>query len=394
MKLLVAASSAPDGGAGISSYAKDLTEVMRQKGHSVTYVAPAPDDDSWLRQHGVKLFPLGQHDDPLEAAKALVSLVRTDSIDAIINNDHPFVQSIAPAVPCVFIAVGHLQNTSVASLACHNAAWLDYVVTISNDMRDRYIRKFELPTWKAPLIYNGVPDRGYDRQVAERNGPLQVIFAGGSNRRKGADRVLDLAMQLGRQDLGVELNWFGTLKADDKTKLQSRADVVLRGHTPREEFLETLRQADILLHPSRVEGCPMTLLEGFCFGVASIVSDGLGAMEEIVINGHNGYVCPTKDWGRRALECLTFLANRRHILEDLKQNSRKRYETGFKVEMTAANIEHLLLNPTIDRSAPRTDISVLHWHRPFLPGSTRAPLADRFRIRLGILREAGRVQAA
>ena len=138
----------------------------------------------------------------------------------------------------------------------------------------------------------------------------------------------------------------------------------------------------------------MTLLEGFCSGVASIVSDGLGAMEEIVINGYNGYVCPTPGWDRRALECLTFLARRRDILDYLKQNSRKRYEAAFTVDITAANIEYLLRTPTVDRSTPQRDIPVLHWHRPFLPGSNRAPLLDRFRIRFGILREAGRVQVA
>ena len=136
----------------------------------------------------------------------------------------------------------------------------------------------------------------------------------------------------------------------------------------------------------------MTLLEGFCFGVASLVSDGLGAMEEIVINGHNGYVCPKTDWSRRALECLTFLARHREILEDLKRNSRRRYEIAFTVEETAANIEHLLHTPTIDRSAPSKSLSVLRWHRPLLPNSTRAPLLDRFFIRFGVLREAGRVE--
>lgn len=394
MKLLVAASSAPDGGAGISSYAKDLTEVMRRNGHEVIYVAPKPEDDSWLRQHGVELVALGQNDDPLEAAKALVSLVRRESIDAIINNDHPFVQSIAPAVASVFISVGHLQNTSVATLACHNADWLDYVVTISNDMRDRYIKKFNLPTWKAPLVYNGVPDRGYSKEAASENNKLRLVFAGGSNRRKGADRVLTLAKLLEKEDLGVEISWFGSLKPEDQKLLQACPSVSLRGHTPRDEFLSTLRHSDILLHPSRVEGCPMTLLEGFCFGVASIVSDGLGAMEEIVINGYNGYVCPKEDWGRRALECITFLARQRDILADLKQNSRLRYESAFTVEVTAANIEYLLRHPTIDRSTPSKEFPVLHWHRPFIPGTRRAPLLDRFRIRFGILREAGQAQTA
>ena len=394
MKLIVAASSAPDGGAGISSYAKDLTEVLRRNGHEVIYVSPQPSDRSWLDHHGVRLVPFGQEDGPIEAAKCLVALVRDEGVDAIINNDHPFVQSIAPAVPCVFISVGHLQNTNVASLACHNAAWLDYVVTISNDMRDRYISKYDLPTWKAPLIYNGVPDRGHGLQQDSEGRPLQVVFAGGSSLRKGADRVMDLADRLEGRGDPIEVAWFGSLKQEHRKKLQGRKGVILRGRTGREEFLETLRQSDVLLHPSRVEGCPMTLLEGFGFGVASIVSDGLGAMEEIVINGYNGYVCPKKDWARRALECLSFLARRRDVLDDLKRNSRKRFESGFTVEVTAAKIEHLLRNPTIDRSAPPADIPVLRWHRPFQQGSRRAPLLDRIWIKFGILREAGRVQIA
>jgi glycosyltransferase involved in cell wall biosynthesis len=394
MKLLVAASSAPDGGAGISSYSKDLTEVLVRNGHEAIYVSPKPADDTWLRALGLRHFAFGQADDPIDSAKALVALVKRESIDAIINNDHPYVQSIAPAVGCVFVSVGHLQNTNVAALACHNAEWVDYVVTISNDMRDRFISKFNIPTWKAPLIYNGVPDRGHGLPQDPSGRPLRAVFAGGSNLRKGADRVLGLADLLQAQGKAVEIEWFGQLKDDFSRKLQGRSGVTLRGRTSRDAFLETLRQADVLLHPSRVEGCPMTILEAFGFGVASIVCDGLGAMEEIVINGYNGYVCPKNDWPRQALECLDFLASRHDVLVDMKRNSRQRFEAGFTVDVTAANVEYLLRNPTVDRTSPCADFPVLHWHRPRRPNSTKAPLVDRFRIRFGILRKAGMVHTA
>ncbi len=48
MKILVASSSAPDRGAGISTYCREIALGLKNFGHDVIYASPLPDDFSWL----------------------------------------------------------------------------------------------------------------------------------------------------------------------------------------------------------------------------------------------------------------------------------------------------------------------------------------------------------
>ncbi|MXE01528.1 glycosyltransferase family 4 protein, partial [Escherichia coli] len=73
---------------------------------------------------------------------------------------------------------------------------------------------------------------------------------------------------------------------------------------PKEEFEKTLSSSCFLLLPSRVEGCPMVLLEALRFGVIPIVSNGKGAMREIVRHGVNGFICDLNNWCDEAYSIL------------------------------------------------------------------------------------------
>jgi len=391
MKILVGCSSPPDHGAGILTYAKELSESFLQLGMEVHFVSPPPKDWEWIRLHGIHHFSTTQDDDPVVAARQLVGYVSECQIDAVINNDNSLVQSISPAIPCPFVAVGHLGRTSIAALACFQPQWSDYIVAISNDMQRLYVTKHGVPLVKCPIIYNGIKDLGHDGNYSRRDSAaLRVVYAGGYNRRlKGADLVLAAVRRSTAEWAGIRLDWYGGIPKKVARGLENLAHVRVHGRVPREELLHALRNADALLFPSRVEGCPMAMLEAMSLGVVPIASDGEGAMRYLITTGREGFACHLSQAATQILECLAHLRDQPGVLEEMKRAARVRFLHEFQCKRVADDLICLIRHPTIDRRHPPMRIKVLRWHRPLRPDGQKAPVVDRLFCRLGLLRHAG-----
>jgi glycosyltransferase involved in cell wall biosynthesis len=394
MRILVGTSSPVDKGAGINTYVKEIVAELRRRGHGVTLVGPAPEDSTFLDQHGVTLLPVDQHSDPELAVRQIVDAIDEGGIDCVINNDNPFVQSVAPAVGCVFLSVAHLGHTNIATLATHNHRWTDYVVTISNEMRSRVLQKFHVPVARAPVIYNGIHDPVAAASQKSLEGPLRVVYCGGGIKRKGSDLILSAIEKSPERWSGVELSIYGSLGEAAKSRLQAHPFVEVCGRVSRAEMLEALAAAHVFLLPSREEGCPMALIEAMAFGLAPIVSDGEGAMDVMVSSGVNGFVCPIAGWESQMLDCLELYARRRELLEQHGLLARQEYLDRYTVSTTVDRLLALTGVPTVDRAHRSTVIDVLKWHRPMLAGTVVAPPLDRVCIRLGILRRHGSVALA
>ena len=392
MKLLVGCSSPPDRGSGILTYSKELTEQLLIRGIEVHFVSPKPKDATWIKQHRIPQVSFDQHDEPRDAASKLLRYIRDHDIDAVINNDNSLVQSIAPGLSCPFIAIGHLGQTSIASLACYRPEWSDYVVSISADMQRTFVLKYGVPLAKCPIIHNGVRDFGHDGNFVSRDTrSLRAIFVGGYNRRlKGADLVLSAVLQSEDRWRGIRLDWYGVGLPDHVSqRLSNLRHVHVHERVPREQLLEAMRESDVLLFPSRIEGCPMAMLEAMSMGVVPIASDGEGAMRWLVNIGKDGYVCHLADWPDQMLACLRHLADHPAMLSAMKLAARERFLRDFQSSRVADDILRLISAPTVDRTHPAPRITVLRWHRPLRPDGLKSPLLDRIYFRLARLRIAG-----
>jgi glycosyltransferase involved in cell wall biosynthesis len=376
------------------AYARDLSTALRDMGIEVHFAAPTPRDASWLREHGIIHVATDQDDDPVERARLLLRHVETSAIDGVINNDNAFVQSIAPALRCPFISVGHLGKRSIATLACHQPQWSDYVVAISDEMQRLFVHKFAVPFTRCPIVFTGVHDPGCPRDYSQSEpGTLRMIFTGGYNREtKGADLVADAVRRGGDRWRHMKLDWFGVVPPGMARELAKHPSVTLHGHVPRPQLLAAMRGADVLLLPSRHEGCPLTMIEAMSLGVVPIASDGIGAMRWIATSGKDGFICHLDRWPAQMLETANFLQQHPQALMALKQRARETYAAGFTNARVAARLLDLLSAPTVNRTWPATDFEVLRWHRPLRPDGLKSPLPDRVFYRLGVLRKAGRLR--
>ena len=392
MNLLISSSSPADKGSGITGYVNQIAAGFARRGHRVHYLAPASENRAWLDQQSILSVPHCNRGDPSGSCAAIYRYIQRHNIGGIINNDNSFLQSLAPAVHCPFVSVGHMNRTNVATLAAYNHQWLDYIVTISQDMQRHYCNHFGVPINKLPIIYNGVSDPGQPVLRSRENcARLQVVFAGGMDRNKGAallERSLLTQPELHRR---IQIHWFGQVAQSKQEQLAKLGCVLFRGRVQRVEFLDALRSADVLLLPSYAEGCPMVMLEAMSFGVVPISSNGIGAMQRLVIGGQEGFICDLRRWENEMTACLVQLHQNAELLKRMRDAAYARFLSDFNVEKTLDALEFLLRNPTVDRSRAQQQIDVLRWHRPVIPGTDRAPLYDRLCIKAGILRRASKL---
>jgi glycosyltransferase involved in cell wall biosynthesis len=388
MKLMLGCSNKPDLGAGIAVYVRELADQFLRLGCEVHIVSPDPQTEGWCKDRHFHHFSCDERGDQRGHAARLLKYVQEHRIDGIINNDNSVLQSIAPGVACPFVSVGHFGSTSIAALASYQWRWCDYVVAISSDMQKRYVQKYGVPITRCPVIHNGIRDRGHDADYARKDvSVLRAIYAGGNNQFKGADIVLRAALTDNRLWTGIRLDWFGTLPDKVGRRLSRVAHVHVHGHVAHGVLLDFLQNSDVLLFPSRAEGCPMALLEAMSMGVVPIASDGEGAMRWLIESGQNGFICQLKSWDRQLMECLAHLQKNPSSLEHMKRSARARFLKEFDIGITAENILSLLRRPVVDRSCRPDHIDVLRWHRPMKVSSI-----DRLRFRFGWLRPAGTIQ--
>ena len=389
MNIIVGSSAAPDQGSGIGNYAKELSEALVALGHSIHYLSPPPKDYSWLTQCKANHVTSDQYDDPLQRCQELVHYINANAISAAINNDNPFLQSIAPALGCPMISIGHMDRKSIAALACFGWHWIDYIVAISKDMRRVFMKKYKVPRDKCPIIYNGAQDRFNAHVKPNYQSRLRVIYSGGYSRNKGASKILGLLQKNQSLQGMIELHWFGDCHERIRTKLSQFQCVKFHGRVSRDSFLNCLMKSDILLLPSQFEGCPMVLIEALSFGVVPISSDGHGAMRSIIHHDTDGYICNLSNWHYQSSHFLRALNQNREKLFMMKKAARHNFTTTLDIHVVAHKILNLIHNPTVDRQNRPESFDILRWHRPLRPDGLKAPLIDRFCIYFAILRKEG-----
>lgn len=391
MKILIASSSPPDRGSGINAYVKELAAVLREMQHEVHLLSPEPRDYSWLKQHGVIHCPTGHLEVPILAVKRIHDYLVEHDFDYAINNDNPFLQCLAPALHFPLVSVGHMSKTSVATLACWQHEWTDYMVAISQDMQHVFTGKYHVPITKCPVVYSGIVDRKDMMHTAQKleDTRLVAVYAGGNNRMKGSDLMLQSVLSSPDIWNNTVLHWYGNVPDKIKARVSGMQHVIFHGRVSREEFIKQLAESHLFFLPSRLEGCPVALLEAMSFGVVAITSNGIGAMNYMVRSGQDGFICDLKSWPEQANTCLRYFTGNAERLKIISDSARQRYLSEFQMKHTAERILALLANPTVDRRKRLNKIQLLRWHRPLLPGSDAAPFLDRIAIRLGYLRKSG-----
>jgi glycosyltransferase involved in cell wall biosynthesis len=214
------------------------------------------------------------------------------------------------------------------------------VVANSNGLRqlaNAFDARFEIP-----VIPNGIDLHAYTSRDRDWSFP-RLLSVGRIVHQKG----LDLAMRA----LGglKELSWEWRIAGDGPQMdfLQSLAKelgiqdrIHFLGWQSREQLIESYKQANVFLFPSRHEGMPNAMLEAMASGLPVIASCIAGS-EELVLHEKTGYLVPSEDTEslRAALRKLLITPALR---EQMGLASRLHTEATYSWESTARQYALLL----------------------------------------------------
>jgi glycosyltransferase involved in cell wall biosynthesis len=120
--------------------------------------------------------------------------------------------------------------------------------------------------------------------------PLRVLFVGGDFARKGGEVLLDAVHTVRESGVGIEVD----VVTRDEVPAQAGVSVH-RGLSPNSDrLIELYERADVFCLPTLGDCLPMVLSEAGAMGLA-LVSTDVGAIGEIVRDGHTGLLVPAAD---------------------------------------------------------------------------------------------------
>jgi colanic acid/amylovoran biosynthesis glycosyltransferase len=174
---------------------------------------------------------------------------------------------------------------------------------------------------------------------------LRIVSVGRLHWVKGHEYALMALHQVRRTGLEVEYTIIGdagaTARASVLTAIRDldlEGSVLVRDELSRVEVREALRRADVFLHPSVSEGLSNATLEAMAVGVPVVVTD-VGGMRELVTDGIDGFVVPSRDPAALAAALLDLAADS-ELRAKMGERGRQRVVDDFDAESrTVAMLE-------------------------------------------------------
>ena len=308
MKILIA-NNVFDGGGGITTYCSELIRCL-SKDHELTIVLK---DDSLfpIRVPGVTVLYHDTQDLSVKNANLFIKLINEEvKPDIVIGSFALIIPVIAPFLndDIGLMTVSHSGKYFASDYCALNHKYTNYIIGASSDYNKRYLeKKFHIEDKsKIKVIYNSVAsdsDLENLRFEKKNRDVVSIVYAGGSLPGKNPDLTLKILCKLLKTDLNFKFYWTGGSKLplpkqiinrcklnDVKQFLPEDDRVEFVGRIPSsEDFVKFVSSANILLTPSRNEGCSMLVLQALRSGSILMVGDYLHSNKELVEKGNCGF---------------------------------------------------------------------------------------------------------
>lgn len=161
----------------------------------------------------------------------------------------------------------------------------DRVIAISDRFGRHLVADYGVAHSRISIVPNPVDLD--ELRPAERapEGVRRVAFIGRISARKGIDAVVELSHRLADLEGEIVLDIVGaeTLWSDYRPLLADLHPGLarVRGHLHRAELAELLTEVDVLVHPATFEPFGLTVAEALASGVPVVVTDEVGAAEDV-----------------------------------------------------------------------------------------------------------------
>lgn len=278
---------------GIETMVINIANEQSRRGHSVSLVVIDSRIDESLAANldkSVKLYcigrPQGSHN-PWYVLK-LNNTIRRIKADFIHFHGVNIPQLICKRYVKRWCTTHH--TTWIKNLAKYFSDDL-HIFAISNKAAEDLAKNANI---HPKVVVNGIPTSDYQRRDATAPGKcLQIVQIGRLNPPiKGQDLTIAATKILKDKGLSVHVDFIGDGEAAATLKQMIKDfglqnEISLTGPMPQEYLKAHLKDYDLLVQPSRIEGFGLTVAEAMAACVPVVVSD-LPPLLEVINNGECG----------------------------------------------------------------------------------------------------------
>jgi len=311
----------------------DAAEKLSQKGHHVLMACPS---DSWMERRVEEIgLPYFNYilDDEYEGHLRwlLCENIRESQIDLIFCS----IPGYREEVPILDDAIREAGRGQIVlrlgvtpgphSLSSERVGQgfdsVRGIVTVSEDIRKHLYKAFPfMPKDHAHVIYNGVDVDKFDPENATDRGAFckrynipehhQIIGAVG---RLDAIKNLPMFIRASQDVLRHFENVTFVIAGDgieEQALMNLAQDLGVMDHFRFTGFVDDVPQLltglDILTHTALSEGVPNVIIEAMAMGKC-VVATHVGGVPELIEDGNNGFLIPSKDQEKLALKLCDLL---------------------------------------------------------------------------------------
>lgn len=285
----------------------------------------------------------------LRAVSKLADLIQEQDIDII--HTHGYKSDILgvmaarkAGIPCVvtphgFENAADLKLRLFIWLGCQSMRFADKVVPLSKQLLSD-VEKFNISPEKIEYIQNGVDlsevEAVRQTKTNKQKEKKTIGFVGQMISRKNIKAILDCFESLSKKRQDIELVLLGdgedrsSLEAYSKT-LDCAEDIHFLGF--RNDRLQLLRDFDLFVMTSTLEGIPRCLMEACAMEIPVSAYD-IAGIDQLITHNESGLLAPLHDINQLENDWEKLLDDK-ELASSLAQNSKSFVEANFSAKRMA-----------------------------------------------------------
>lgn len=250
--------------------------------------------------------------------KPFCKLIKKEKIDTVImmgNYPALIVSACSFFTKAKYIYCDHgaLMNQwhqkDITMIRFWNSIIANKVVTLTEQTKEDYIRKFHLKKSKVQCIYNWIDPKLLQINSLYNVESKKILTVGRFGKEKGYDLLLEVAKKVLPEHKDWQWHLYGTGETFGNTKKEiSRAglekQLVLKGNV--KDVYKLFKEYAFFVLTSYREGLPLVLLEASACGLPMVSFDVMTGPNEIVSDGVNGHLIKPYDCEQMA-KCINEL---------------------------------------------------------------------------------------
>lgn len=204
--------------------------------------------------------------------------------------------------------------------------YADFIVPVSNDLKNKLIYRNGKKTEKIRLIYNGIRIDTKRDNVKNKNEKFKFLFVGRLVEIKNVELLLQGLNYIKNKGKDFVCNIIGD--GEDLEKLKSMTkdlelDSKVRFLGYRNDIQEFMIESDALILTSKMEGIPITIIEAFA-NKLPVISTAVGGILEMIVNEKTGILFDLENKDEFNKILLDLVENK-YDLDKISDNAYKEY---------------------------------------------------------------------